>query len=277
MTHKLRLKLNRRVRGIFSGEFPGLREHIEGLELERLRTFEPGDPVTSFHPYLSDPRTDEPLVVVRQPYRAARALILWDLSRSRFFTTCRQTKHALYTPVITEHIAPSIFAAGSKVGLVAFTDRIEHVSKSVSSSAALRAITENLKPRGTGTDLYRAVEAAIAFNIRPDVTLIFSDFSSQTEYREILNQLRRSSVIWCFVAEDPVEEKRFKTRGEFWVENMETGEVVVANELLPNSTVELLQLAGLPTCRLLTTFSEEERLRKLITFFEELGAKKERR
>jgi hypothetical protein len=179
--------------------------------------------------------------------------------------------------VITEHIAPSIFAAGSKVGLVAFTDRIEYVSKSVSSSAALRAITENLKPRGTLTDLYRAIEAAIAFNIRPDVTLIFSDFSSQTEYREILNQLRRSSVIWCFVAEDPVEKKGFKTRGEFWVENMETGEVVVADEFLPNPTIELLKQWGLPTCRLLTTFSEEERLRELITFFEELGAAKERR
>ncbi len=203
----LELSTRRRVTEVFAGEYTSAFKG-RGMEFAEVREYQPGDDVR-FIDWNVTARTGRPFIKRFVEERELTVMLVVDLSGSFEFGTAPGgiEGHAggewsvladgSKRAVAAKAAALLAFAAvrsGDRVGLCAFTDRIEHfVPPRKGSRHALRLVREllALEPRGRETDLAPVADRLRRVLHRRSLIFVISDFLAPSEPRGFEASLRR--------------------------------------------------------------------------------------
>src|SRR5215216_3817138 len=154
----LELRTRGPVNSLFTGEYRSVFKG-QGMEFAEVREYQPGDEVRSID-WNVTARMRRPFVKRYIEERELTVMLAVDLSGSERFGTVRRFKSELATELAAV-LAMSAVRNNDRVGIVLFTDRVEHVVPPRKGRRhALRVIRDLLihEPEGRGTDVPGAVE-----------------------------------------------------------------------------------------------------------------------
>ena len=190
----LELSTRRRVTEVFAGEYTSAFKG-RGMEFSEVREYQPGDDVR-FIDWNVTARSGRPFIKRFVEERELTVMLVVDLSGSFEFGTAPRglegaaggewsvladgSKRALAAKV-GALLAFAAVRSGDRVGLCAFTDRIEHyVPPRKGSRHALRLVREllALEPKGRGTDLGPVADRLRRVLHRRSLVFVVSDFTT---------------------------------------------------------------------------------------------------
>jgi uncharacterized protein (DUF58 family) len=224
LVRQLELSLDRRVGGAMSGDHLG-RGHGAGLELDRLRPYEPGDDVRKID-WNATARTLVPHVREDVPDRQLIAWLLLDHSPSMHFGTADRRKAD-----VAEGAALVVgrFAArrGNRLGVVTFGSGREDVSPPAGGSRGmlglLRALATDPPEEGGGqTSPAKALGIVAAVRSTPGVVVVVSDFRGPRDWVPPLTEVAGRHAVIALEVTDPREDALVDV-GELTLIDPETG------------------------------------------------------
>jgi uncharacterized protein (DUF58 family) len=224
LVRQLELSLDRRVGGRMTGDHLGIG-HGTGLELDRIRPYEPGDDVRRID-WNATARTLVPQVREDVPDRQLTAWLLLDHSPSMHFGTADRRKAD-----VAEGAALVVgrFAArrGNRLGVVRFGAGRETVSPPAGGNRGmlglLRAVaTEPAEEGGGETSPARSLSLIAAIRSTPGVVVIVSDFRGPRDWIPALTQVAGRHAVIALEITDPREEALVDV-GELTLIDPETG------------------------------------------------------
>jgi len=198
---RLEITARRELAGHLAGEY---RSHFRGrgMEFAEIRPYAPGDDPRHLDWNLTA-RCGAPQVRLYREERSRTLTLLADISPS-----CTEAKRLL----LARCAALLAFAAvhnRDRLALVAFSDRIEEIVPPGSGRNQARRILSSLltlRPTGAGTDLAPPLEAALAFNRRPGMVILLSDFHAPLPEHLLRRTLSRHDLL-ALVLRDRREEE----------------------------------------------------------------------
>ncbi|MDP7069844.1 MAG: DUF58 domain-containing protein [Phycisphaerales bacterium] len=197
-----------------------------GIEFEEVRLYQPGDDVRSIDWNVTARAGDAHVKVFREE-RELTVMLIVDMSASQGFGTNEQTKRELLTELCAT-LAFSAIRNNDKVGLLAFTDRIEKfVPPRKGSRHVLRVIRELLahEPRGKGTDIAMALEYFRHVQRRRCTAFLVSDFQDDGWEQAIRVVRRKHDLVAIDVGDQ--RESDLPNVGLLEVRDAETGELTL--------------------------------------------------
>jgi uncharacterized protein (DUF58 family) len=197
-------------------EFDAVREYVEGDDL-RVVDWN----VTA--------RTGSPFVKTFREERERTVLLLADVSASTAFGSGRQDKASLAAEFCA---VLALSAAGSqdRVGLVAFSDRIEHrVPARRGTRHALRVVRDvlSLEASGGKTDINAALEHLVRMKVKRAVVFLVSDFRDEGFEKNLMTAARRHDLVAVKVADQ--REKELPSCGLVRLRDPETGRACIVD------------------------------------------------
>jgi uncharacterized protein (DUF58 family) len=209
-----------RLSGSYHSVFKG-----RGIEFAEVRRYQPGDDVASIDWNVSA-RMSQPHIKLFGEDRDHTVLLLIDVSGSGLFGSGSRNKRS----VAAELAAVLAFAASKnndRVGLVLFSDRIEHVlPPKKGRRQVLRVIRDILahEPVSLGTDIGSALRYVHKAAHRRSLVFVVSDFLDSGWELPLGVAHRRHDVVPVVVS-DPLEET-LPDLGIVTVEDLESGELL---------------------------------------------------
>lgn len=203
---RIEIRTSHLVSDVLAGQFRSAFKG-RGMEFEEVRPYQYGDDVRSIDWNVSA-RTGFPHVKLFREERELTVMLAVDLSASQSFGSRVELKRELVAE-IAGTLAFSAIRNHDKVGLLAFTDRIELlVPPRKGPRHVLRIIREllALEPRGTGTDLAAAMDELRRIFRRRGVLFLVSDFLAEG-WEPSFRTLRRRHDLIPIVVEDPRERE----------------------------------------------------------------------
>ena len=197
-----------------------------GMEFDEVREYAPGDDVRTID-WNVTARTGRPFVKRFVEERELTVLLVVDLSASGAFGSRDRFKNEVAAELCAL-LAFSAIKNNDKVGLVAFTDRVEKfIPPKKGSSHVLRLVRDvlGLRPYGRGTDIARALEFAGRAVRRRAIVFVVSDFQAADFSRPLRILARRHDLVALSVA-DP-RESVLPDVGLVRLEDPETGETAL--------------------------------------------------
>lgn len=165
------------VNSVFSGEYQSVFRG-QGMEFAEVREYQPGDDVRNID-WNVTARTGHPYLKKHVEERELTVMLLVDLSGSEQFGTHERFK-AERAAEIAAVLALSAVRNNDRVGLLIFTDHIEHVVPPKKGRRhVLRIIRDVLAfaPKGSGTDIPGALDYAGRLLRHRAVIFVLSDFA----------------------------------------------------------------------------------------------------
>lgn len=240
---RLHVQAGRRVDSLLAGDYRSAFKG-SGMEFEEVRPYVPGDDVRRID-WNVTARTGDAWLKEFREERELTLLLLMDVSGSvRFGSGGRdgRTDKRLQMARAAGGLAFSALRSNDRVGLVSFTDQIEHFQPPRKSRghgwAVIRAAFEH-HPASHGTDLAVALSFASKVLKRRAVVCILSDFLSPAPFDEPLGALARRHRVHALVVHDPREEA-MPGLGLVTLRDAETGKVrtVDAGSLVARERME---------------------------------------
>lgn len=222
LVKRIEIRARRLVNDVFLGEYHSVFKG-RGIEFSEVREYLPGDDVRTID-WNVTARTGHPFVKKFVEERELTIMLLVDVSASGWFGSRQQTKSQVATEVCAL-LALSAISNNDKVGLVAFTDRIERfVPPQKGRLHALRIIRELLYlcPRNRGTNIAAALDYLNQIAKRRWVVFLVSDFLNRG-YQASLRVANRRHDLIALTISDPREEE-LPPLGLIDLEDAETGE-----------------------------------------------------
>jgi uncharacterized protein (DUF58 family) len=220
---RTRSVVNSVLSGAYSSTFKG-----RGMEFAEVREYLPGDDIRLIDWNVSA-RMNDTYIKLFTEEREMTVLLLVDMSASGRFGSRVQEKRELAAEIAAV-IAFSAIRNNDRVGLVIFTDEVEHfVPPKKGKKHVLRVISEILafEPRSARTNLSRALEFVGRIARRRAVTFLVSDFLAPTaSYERALRITARRHDLVPVAVTDPLE-LALPDVGLVELADPETGEVVV--------------------------------------------------
>ncbi|MDD3296759.1 MAG: DUF58 domain-containing protein [Candidatus Omnitrophica bacterium] len=173
---RIQITTSRMVTDVFAGQYHSIFKG-RGMEFDEVREYQPGDEIRSID-WNVTARTGRPFVKKFVEERELTVMILLDMSQSSYFGTVDKLKSQLAAEICSV-LALSAIKNNDKVGLIAFTDKIEKfVPPHKGLRHVLRVIREALyfQPQGKKTDIPQALEYLNRVTNHKTVTFIISDF-----------------------------------------------------------------------------------------------------
>ncbi|MBM4113565.1 MAG: DUF58 domain-containing protein [Phycisphaerae bacterium] len=173
---RIQIRTSRIVSEALAGQYHSAFKG-RGMEFEEVRPYAIGDDVRTIDWNVSA-RMGSPHVKLFREERELTVMLAVDLSGSLSFGTHSQLKRELVAEVAAT-IAFSAIRNNDKVGLMAFTDRIERfVPARKGPRHVLRIVRELLgfEPAGCGTRLGEAIRELDRIQRRRSVLFVLSDF-----------------------------------------------------------------------------------------------------
>jgi len=224
---RIEIRTSHMVNDVLAGQYHSAFRG-RGMEFEEVREYRIGDDVRNIDRNVSA-RWGRPHVKVFREERELTVMLLVDMSRSNQFGTQSQFKRELVAEVCAT-LAFSAIRNNDKVGLIAFTDRIEKfLAPRKGQKHVLRVIRELLflEPEGTGTDLAAAFDYLNRTSRRRSVVFLVSDFQAAGYDQPMRIARRRHDVIPIAVADR--REIELPNVGLIELEDAETGETIVVD------------------------------------------------
>jgi len=176
---RIQIRTSRTVSEALAGQYHSAFKG-RGMEFEEVRPYIVGDDVRSIDWNVSA-RVGSPHVKLFREERELTVMLAVDLSGSLAFGTNAQLKREVAAEVAAT-VAFSAIRNNDKVGLLAFTDRIERfVPARKGPRHVLRIVRELLgfRPEGRGTRLGEAVRELDRIQRRRSVLFVVSDFQDE--------------------------------------------------------------------------------------------------
>ena len=196
----------------------------KGMIFNGIRTYEFGDDVRAID-WNVTARYQAPHIKIFQEERALNLLLLVDVSASMQFGTTSQTKRDL-AHELAAVLALAAHQNGDQIGLILFSDRIEHfVPPAKGHAHVLRLVRDMLATQTAGrkTNLAAALQFAMRMVRQKSIFCVFSDFLTD-DYRQVLQlSAARHEVIGMHVSD--ILEAQMPSVGWLPVRDAETGKM----------------------------------------------------
>jgi uncharacterized protein (DUF58 family) len=160
----------------FAGEYQAIFKG-RGMEFDEVRQYQPGDEVRTID-WNVTARMGEPFVKRYIEERELTVMLAFDASASGHFGTAGRFKREIAAE-LGAVLAFSAISNNDKVGLLAFTDRVElHIPPRKGRRHVLRLIHDLLafQPSGRGTDIPLALDRLNRVLKRRAIIFLISDF-----------------------------------------------------------------------------------------------------
>jgi uncharacterized protein (DUF58 family) len=222
---RLQIRARRAVENLVGGEYHSVFKGM-GIAFEEVREYQPGDDIRTID-WNVTARMGHPFIKRFIEERELTVLLVIDCSGSQQFGTLIQQKKE----VIAELAAVLAFSAinnNDKVGLVAFTDRVERfVPPRKGARHVLRLIRDILffQPEQRGTCLRDALDFVNRILRRRSIIFLLSDFLDRDFDNALKRTARRHDLIAIEIS-DPREEE-LPPVGLLELEDAETGRRVL--------------------------------------------------
>src|SRR5438445_5696954 len=164
------------VNSVFTGEYRSVFKG-QGMEFSEVREYQPGDEVRSID-WNVTARMSRPFVKRYIEERELTVMLVVDLSGSERFGTVRRFKSELASELAAV-LAMSAIRNNDRVGILLFTDRVEHVVPPRKGRRHVLRIIRDLlafEPVGKGTDLAGAIDYLARMLTQHSIIFIVSDF-----------------------------------------------------------------------------------------------------
>jgi uncharacterized protein (DUF58 family) len=175
---RVELRTRRLVNSLLSGEYHSVFKG-QGIEFAEVREYLPGDDVRTID-WNVTARLGEPYVKKFVEERELTVVLAADLSGSQRWGTRLRLKSELVIEVAAT-LAMSAIRNNDRVGLIVFTDGVEHfVPPRKGRRHVLRLIRDLLafEPAGRGTDVAAAVDYLNRALSSRSIIFLFSDFQA---------------------------------------------------------------------------------------------------
>ncbi len=192
------------VNSVFTGEYRSVFKG-QGMEFSEVREYQPGDEVRSID-WNVTARMGRPFVKRFIEERELTVMLLVDLSGSERFGTVRRFKSELASELAAV-LAMAAVRNNDRVGVLIFTDRIEHVVPPRKGRRHVLRIIRDLlafEPVGRGTDLVAAIDYTARMLKEHAIVFIVSDFLSADIDHPLKLMAQRHDVV-AVTVEDPSE------------------------------------------------------------------------
>ena len=200
----IELRTRRLVNSLFSGEYRSIFKG-HGMEFAEVREYQPGDEVRSID-WNVTARMRRPFVKHYIEERELTVMLAVDLSGSSRYGTVRRFKSEMATELAAV-LTMSAIRNNDRVGVLLFTDRVEHVvPPGKGRRHALRIIRDVLihEPVGSGTDVAGALQYLTHMLHHRAVVFVVSDLYGADIERPLKLLAQRHDVVVAPV-EDPTE------------------------------------------------------------------------
>jgi uncharacterized protein (DUF58 family) len=218
---RLQLKARRAVEDLLGGEYHSVFRGA-GIAFEEVRAYQPGDDVRGID-WNVTARMGQPFVKRYIEERERTVVLAMDASGSLAFGTGRQSKREVAAE-LAAILAFSAVSNNDRVGLVQFTDHIEHyLPPRKGGKHVLRLIRDVLffEPSRKGTSLRRGIDHLNRVLRRRAIVFLFSDFLDLDFDKAFRRTARRHELIAVRLT-DPREEA-LPDVGLVELEDAETG------------------------------------------------------
>jgi len=219
---RLQLKARRAVEDLLGGEYHSVFKGT-GIAFEEVREYQPGDDIRAID-WNVTARIGHPFIKRFIEERELTVMLLVDCSGSNQFGTRLQQKREVAAELAAV-LAFSAISNNDKVGLVAFTDRVERfVPPRKGTRHVLRLIRDVLfyQPRHRGTSLQEALDYLNRVVHRRVIVFLLSDFLDRGYEKSLKRTGRRHDLVAVRIT-DPREEE-LPAVGLLELEDAETGE-----------------------------------------------------
>lgn len=215
------------VNDVFAGDYVSAFKG-RGLEFEEVREYQPGDDVRTID-WNVTARTDRPFVKTFRDERELTVMFLVDVSASNRFGSHLKFKNEIAAE-ITALLAYTAMRSSDKVGLIVFSDHVEHYIPAKKGSAHIWRIIKDIlsyESKSKSTDLVAAVSFLNKVVKKKSITFLLSDFQDD-HYESDMKILGRKHDLIAMGLEDRREVEIPKI-GYVELEDSETGEYVLVN------------------------------------------------
>lgn len=221
----IQVKTSHLVNEIMAGEYVSAFKG-RGMEFSEVREYQPGDDVRLID-WNVTARMGHPFIKEFKEERELTVMLMVDVSSSGEFGSILRLKKE----VSAEIAAIMAFAAiknNDKVGLIVFSDKIEHYIPPKKGRAhiwnLIRTIL-NFNPEGRGTDLTLPLEYLLKVRKRKSSAFLISDFQA-SGYENSLKRARQKHDVTAVSITDP-REIQLPEIGLVHLEDAETEETIV--------------------------------------------------
>jgi uncharacterized protein (DUF58 family) len=216
---------NRLVNTIFAGEYESVFKG-QGITFDEVREYQPGDEIRTIdwnvtarmgHAYVKKYVEERELVM----------MLIVDMSASTTFGSIAETK-ADVAAEIAALLAFSAIKNNDKVGLICFTDSVEHyVAPGKGKRHVLRVVRDILrfKPKRLGTNIADALTFADRVLKPHSVVFLISDFMG-TDYQKQLRITSKRHSLIAITLQD-CREVEIPNVGLIAFQDSESGERIV--------------------------------------------------
>ncbi len=219
---RLQLKARRAVEDLLGGEYHSVFKG-SGIAFEEVREYQPGDDIRTID-WNVTARMGHPFIKRFIEERELTVVLMVDGSGSQQFGTRAQPKREVAAELAAV-LAFSAISNNDRVGLVQFTDRVEHfLPPRKGVRHVLRLIRDVLfyQPQHRGTSLREGLDFLNRVLHRRTIVFLFSDFLDRHFESSFKRTGRRHDLIAVRIS-DPREEE-LPAVGLLELEDAETGE-----------------------------------------------------
>jgi len=224
---RLQIRARRAVEDLLGGEYHSVFKGT-GIAFEEVREYQPGDDIRAID-WNVTARMGHPFIKRFVEERELTVMLLVDCSGSNQFGTRVQLKREIAAE-LAAILAFSAIANNDRVGLIAFTDRVEKfVPPRKGTRHVLRLIRDVLffQPEGRGTCLREALDFLNRVLVRRAIVFLLSDFLDRN-YEQALKRTGKRHDLVAVPIRDPGEAE-LPAVGLLELEDAETSRQVVVD------------------------------------------------
>lgn len=237
----IQIRTQRLVSDAFAGEYESAFRG-RGMEFEEVRDYQPGDDIRHID-WNVTARMGSPFVKLHREERELTVMLLVDVSSSGAFGSGAKQKNEVAAE-IAALLAYTAIKSNDRVGLIIFSDRIEHFIPPKKGRAhvwrVIRDILTFRAPRRR-TDLQQALEYMSKVLPRRVVAFVVSDFIDEG-YEDLVRLSAKRHDLTAIVVRDR-RESELPRIGLLELEDAETGETLLV-DTSDRNLVEGLRLLG---------------------------------
>lgn len=220
----LELRTRLKVRDVFGGRYHSIFKG-QGMEFSTVREYVPGDDIRNID-WNVTARMNAPYVKIFEEERELTVMILVDLSASSDFGTQKQLKRDIAAE-LTALLALCSQNNKDKVGLILFTDEVEHVVPPKKGQHHVSRLIRDVlafQPSNTGTSISNSLEYTLRMLRKKSVIFLISDFEDEG-YEQAIKIANRKHDLIAIELYDP-RERSIPDVGLVQLKDSESGEVV---------------------------------------------------
>lgn len=221
----IQIKTQRLVSDLVAGEYESAFKG-RGMEFEQVREYQPGDDVRHID-WNVTARMNATFIKEHREERELTVMLLVDVSSSGEFGTHKKLKHTVAAE-LAAILAYTAIKSHDRVGLIIFSDRIEHYIPPKKGRAHVWRVIRDIltfEPHRRGTRLDVALDYLGKVLPRRAVTFVISDFLDSQFRDHLLVSAKRHDVTAVSIT-DP-REMELPNIGMIELEDAETGEMML--------------------------------------------------